>query len=693
MPTMDQAKAKLQTLIDKYNADMRAERSLTESDVIQKYIEELLRDVLGWDISDSARYQRELHTIAGRPDLVFTTEKDEKIYIEAKRFGKIEVLEKIRIDDTPLTEAQKAVTALEKVKRPDKLPTPGKGVDRTQEEQQAINYAFQNDGKWAILTNFERFRLFNARRDWLVLSFESPEALLSDFDLLWELSYDRIVNGSLDALSNQRYREDIDPEYLKFINEWRETLANDIVAHPNDNPWVFDDAGKLDLLALRGVVQRFIDRMVIIRFAEDWLVIPAGTLNSMYELTENNPYVYSKSELITRFFRGFDKEHNSALFAENITDQAVFSDKVLKKLMEDLYLVKYRAMPADILGNTYEQYLGKALTQENGHISTRDNLETRKKQGSYYTPQVIVRYIVDNSLGRYLYGTENGQPDGTPIDGETRKTSKDITNLRVLDSACGSGSFLINAYYVLEKFYRERKSSAFRTQILDTKKRLLQEGKSTLRSNSNSWGCARNWNAWTIIPIKSLETHIYGTDLDPQAAEIAVVNLMMRAMERQGGKLGNKQLPLILNQNVKVGNALIGLRYDDPRLLDHSEALAKIRQLRIELIGTSNTDPRHDVIVEELQTERDTLYAHFADDFAGHFSDLERVKPFHWGIEFPEAFYDEAGKLKDNAGFDVIVGNPPWEIVMPDEREFYAQFDALLESRLRGKRLRIALKN
>src|SRR5690606_21065939 len=109
------------------------------------------------------------------------------------------------------------------------------------------------------------------------------------------------------------------------------------------------------------------------------------------------------------------------------------------------------------LGNTYEQYLGKTLVLDRGEVKTRDNLETRKKQGSYYTPQVIVRYIVDNSLGRYLYGTANGKPDGQPLAGETRKTSADLTDLRVLDSACGSGSFLIYAYYVLADFYESEK--------------------------------------------------------------------------------------------------------------------------------------------------------------------------------------------------------------------------------------------
>jgi type I restriction-modification system DNA methylase subunit len=87
-------------------------------------------------------------------------------------------------------------------------------------------------------------------------------------------------------------------------------------------------------------------------------------------------------------------------------------------------------------------------------VENRDNLETRKKQGSYYTPQVIVRHLVDNSLGRILYGTANGRPDGEPVVGEQRKTYDEIRHLRVLDPACGSGSFLIYAYRVLADFYR-----------------------------------------------------------------------------------------------------------------------------------------------------------------------------------------------------------------------------------------------
>src|SRR5258708_31725337 len=112
-------------------------------------------------------------------------------------------------------------------------------VDRTPEEQQAINYAFANNGTWAILTNFEKLRLFNARRDWLVLSFEKPIAYIDEFDLLWQLAYHNVIEGSLDSLNNQRVTAEIDSDYLRFINEWRENLAQDIVEHRADNAWAF----------------------------------------------------------------------------------------------------------------------------------------------------------------------------------------------------------------------------------------------------------------------------------------------------------------------------------------------------------------------------------------------------------------------------------------------------------------------
>ncbi|MBI1879183.1 MAG: hypothetical protein HYR94_13345 [Chloroflexi bacterium] len=384
-PTQEQARQKIRHLVDKYRAMSDAERrQISESAVVHQFLDPFF-EALGWPIHDPARYKYELSTLAGRPDMILTPAQGGVIFVEAKRFGKIE----------ELAQARKTIAG---IVTPGQLALPGMAADRTAEEQQAINYAFQNNGEWAILTNFERLRLFNARRDWLVLSFEQPSAFLDEFDLLWQLSYDNILAGELERLSNQRHREDVDTDYLSFINEWRQRLAHDILARSTENWWAYDEAGRLNLAALRAVVQRLLDRLVVIRFAEDHLVIPPGALYDFYDLRRRNPYTFSLTQFIQQLFRRFDEDHNSALFAPDVADQASLSDPTLSDLIQKLYEARYRAMPPDIMGNTYEQYLGKTLNLDaSGQVTTADNLETRKKQGSYYTPQVIVRYLVDNA--------------------------------------------------------------------------------------------------------------------------------------------------------------------------------------------------------------------------------------------------------------------------------------------------------
>jgi len=438
--TQQKARSAVQALVERYRALTKVQKAaITEAGVIHQFLDPLFA-ALGWPVGDPAHYLFELHTEVGRPDVILKPEQGGSLFVEAKRFGAIKDLHLAR-------------ETLAGTLTPGQLALPGIATDRTPEEQQAINYAFGNNGTWAVLTNFEKLRLFNARRDWLVLSFEWPGAYLDDFDLLWQLSYEGVCAGGLEALSNQRHREDVDTLYLAFINEWRERLAQDIVSRRAGNPWAFDGE-RVRLAELRAVVQRVLDRLVVVRFAEDHLIVPGGTLYGLYEVCRANPYTFTLSEFTQRLYRRFDDYHNSALFAPHLADQAVFGNEVLGELVQRLYAARYRALSADIMGNTYEQYLGKTLDLREGAVRTVDNLETRKKQGSYYTPQVIVRYLVDHSLGRILYGTAGGTPSGEPLPGEQPKTSVEVRELRVLDAACGSGGFLIYAYQVLAEFYR-----------------------------------------------------------------------------------------------------------------------------------------------------------------------------------------------------------------------------------------------
>ena len=249
MLTEQAARQHLKNLLDKYERmDAAERRQITEDGVIRQFIDILLRDVLGWPIEDPARYKYELHTQAGRPDVTLLPESGGAIFLEAKRFGVIKQLELAR-------------HTIAGIITPDQMALPGMATDRTAEEQQAINYAFGNGGTWAILTNFEKLRLFNARRDWVVLSIEEPGAYLREFDWLWQFAYPNVLNGSLDTLSNQRHTADVDKDYLAFVSEWRQKLAEDIVQRADANPWARRPDGQPDLPLLRAVVQRFLDRL------------------------------------------------------------------------------------------------------------------------------------------------------------------------------------------------------------------------------------------------------------------------------------------------------------------------------------------------------------------------------------------------------------------------------------------------
>ncbi|HYO88997.1 MAG TPA: N-6 DNA methylase, partial [Candidatus Limnocylindrales bacterium] len=668
MPSQAEARAALQRLIDQYHSLTQERRNaVTEADVVTQYIEPLLFDVLGWP-KDERHFFKELRTASGRPDITLKAEGHEAIYIEAKTFGVIKVL-------------QEARSKTRAVLLPEDTGPSGVAYERSPEELQAVNYAFREQSEWAILTNFEHFRLFNARYDRLVLAVEQPALLAEEdvFDLLWLLAYPNVLNGSLEQLRTVHHAPEVDTKYLQFINEWREKLAQDLLERPAANRWLFRPDGSIDLPALREVVQRYLDRLVLVRFAEDHLVIKAGTLWSYYENRRSDPYTFTLDQYIDHLMRSFNELHNSALFAPHLADEANFSDGALLELIPRLYEARYRSMPADILGNTYEQYLGKRLAIEGGRVTTHNNLETRKKQGSYYTPQVIVRHLVDTTLGRFLYGTRDGQPNGAPVPGETRQTADSIRDLRVLDAACGSGSFLIYAYEVLARFY---KSETMR----------LEEERDARGRELEAQGYVGTFRYAQLMPFEEalqrirdyprliLETHLYGVDLDPQAAELAVVNLIMRAMERAAASM-DKRLPLLLNQNIKIGNGLVGLLPNDPRLDPHRQAIAEIAQLRAELRHTSH-GLAHEATQAALETATAALRAVLDSEFSAAFDDGERVRPFHWGIEFPEVFCDETGAPLLGGGFTVIFGNPPWEIVMPEIREFYAQFDADIESKL-----------
>lgn len=387
--------------------------------------------------------------------------------------------------------------------------------------------------------------------------------------------------AGIEDLSEANVRANfIDPlfdlEFFRRLNRWRLALANDIYEGNKDGAVLKNADGELDLDRLKDAVQRTLDRLIIIRWAEDNLVIEdPNILQRKYDDWKQSPS-YSPSSYSLFADRTlcdrFNEIHDGKIFERgHICEQVKITDAVLGEIIKEMNSISYRKFDLDLLGSAYESYLGHTLYQkDDGRIELLPSQELCKESGIYYTPPYVVDYIIRNTLGELLKD----------------KTPDEVDRIKVLDPACGSGSFLIKAFDYFKKYYEEENEKIRAMREAKIKEYLRSSG-NQLNFEMEALECAEHRD----IDKKILKNNIFGVDLDRQAAEIASVNLMLKALSP------NEKLPLILDENIRVGNSLIS--------------------------GSE----------EELRE-------YFGDDWIDK-------KSFNWEEVF-------RGK------FDVIVGNPPW---------------------------------
>ena len=344
-----------------------------------------------------------------------------------------------------------------------------------------------------------------------------------------------VLKGSFDkfAESNKKKRGTgaVDTEFLAEIERWRDILAHNIALRNED----------LSQRDLNFSVQRIIDRIIFLRIAEDRGIEDYGRLQAL----ANGDKIYPR---LMQLFRAADDRYNSGIFhfeaekgrSENpdqVTPDLAVDDKVLREILESLYYpvspYEFSVLPADILGQVYEQFLGKVITLTPGHRAKVDEKpEVKKAGGVYYTPTYIVDYIVQQTVGKLLEG----------------KTPKQAAKLTILDPACGSGSFLIGAYQFLldwhlqwyvndgpekhrKEIYLAGKTSEGR-QIPDTKR-------ASEKSN------AGDWRLTSAERKRILLHHIYGVDIDEQAVEVTKLSLLLKVLEGENRETLDRQLRLV----------------------------------------------------------------------------------------------------------------------------------------------------
>ena len=429
---------------------------------------------------------------------------------------------------------------------------------------QLRRYAYSAKLPLSIVTDFEEFAVVDCRvkpspadkastgriRYWRYEEYSDHlEELLQTF------SPEGIKKGGLDKMAttarSKRGTGEVDKEFLREIEAWRELLARNIALR---NPG-------LSQRELNEAVQVTIDRIIFLRICEDRGIEEYGLLHGM----QNGANVYAR---LRELFQKADERYNSGLFhfkeerdnpshPDKLTLGLDIDDKPLKQILKGLYYpdspYEFSVLPIDILGQVYEQFLGKVIRLTAGHRAIiEDKPEVKKAGGVYYTPTYIVDYIVKNTVGKLLEGS-------TP----TR-----AAKLRILDPACGSGSFLIGAYEYLLDWHRDWYSENDAEKWAKGKEPRLFAGKN-------------GWQLTTAEKKRILLNNIYGVDIDPQAVEVSKLSLLLKVLEEESQETINAQLKFFheralpdLGNNIKCGNSLIGTDFFEGQqmgLLDEEE--------------------------------------------------------------------------------------------------------------------------
>jgi len=515
-------------LIERFERNFEAYKSgsYNETQVRREFIDPFF-EALGWDINNrdgnAEAYKDVIHEDAVKvggvtkaPDYSFRIGGTRKFFVEAKKPS-------IAVKDDPAPAFQ--------VRR----------------------YAWSAKLPLSIVTDFEELAVYDCRikpdqkdkADKARVKYYTYRQYVEKWEEIASIfSKQAILKGSFDNYAESHKSKhgtaEVDSAFLEEIESWRDTLARNIALR-----------NTLTVQELNESVQRTIDRIIFLRIAEDRGIEEYGSLHGIC----NGPNTFAR---LRDLFYKADERYNSGLFhfrhekgeaepPDSLTISLTIDDKPLKEILKRLYHpdspYEFSVLPADILGQVYEQFLGKVIRLTSDHRAVvEDKPEVKKAGGVFYTPTYIVEHIIKNTVGKLLEG----------------KTPKQAAFIHVLDPACGSGSFLLGAYQYLLDWHLAWYVGNGPEKWAKAKKPILYRGHGD------------TWYLTTAERKRILLNNIYGVDIDNQAVEVTKLSLLLKVLEGETGETLNQQMRLFqeralpdLGDNIKCGNSLIGPEYLD----------------------------------------------------------------------------------------------------------------------------------
>lgn len=528
LKSLDQEKVEkaFQTFRQNYNpSKIEQIKTLKEEEYQDGFLREIFVDVLGYTL---------------RPDENFNLQREFKNQTDGKKA------------DGAILKDENAIAVIELKST--------KTKDLTKITQQAFNYKNnQPECKYIITSNFQKLRFYI---DYST-EFEEFDLFFLDrerFELLYLILHKESIFSNLPIKlkkETQFHEKEISEELYNDYSHFKSKLFNNLVAnHPDD-----------DKLLLFKKSQKLLDRFLFILFAEDSGLLPPNSISRVikrFDILKEEDAYKPLYEIFKQYFgymnigRPGKKEsdnipaYNGGLFYEDLLlDNLIIDDEVLIDDLKKLSTYDFNTeVDVNILGHIFEHSLNEIeeVTAEiEGTVSDQKRTK-RKKDGVFYTPKYITTYIVANTVGRLCIDKRKEldieeiefddsflKKDGTlAVKGKKLfKTLSEyknwLTELKIVDPACGSGAFLNQALnFLIEE---HEKIDDIIADLTKSPLRLFDTDKNILENN------------------------LFGVDINEESVEIAQLSLWLRTAKKDR-KLSK------LNNNIKCGNSLLSSEFN-----------------------------------------------------------------------------------------------------------------------------------
>lgn len=528
LKSLDQEKVEkaFQTFRLNYNpAKIEQIKTLKEEEYQDGFLREIFVDVLGYTL---------------RPDENFDLQREFKNQTDGKKA------------DGAILKDENAVAVIELKST--------KTKDLTKITQQAFNYKNnQPECKYVITSNFQKLRFYI---DYST-EFEEFDLFFLDrerFELLYLILHRDSIFSNLPIKlkkETQFHEKEISEELYNDYSNFKTKLFNNLIKnHPED-----------DRLMLFKKSQKLLDRFLFILFAEDSGLLPPNSISRVikrFDILKEEDAYKPLYEIFKQYFgymnigRPGKKEsdnipaYNGGLFYEDLLlDNLIIDDEVLIDDLKKLSTYDFNTeVDVNILGHIFEHSLNEIeeVTAEIEGIISDQKRTKRKKDGVFYTPKYITTYIVANTVGKLCIDKRKEldieeiefddsflKKDGTlAVKGKKlfktlTEYKKWLTELKIVDPACGSGAFLNQALnFLIEE---HEKIDDIIADLTKSPLRLFDTDKNILENN------------------------LFGVDINEESVEIAQLSLWLRTAKKDR-KLSK------LNNNIKCGNSLLSSEFD-----------------------------------------------------------------------------------------------------------------------------------